>query len=42
MVGTSDQSCWLAEACKILFLGSVVAKLFAMISDHRVAVWAEG
>ena len=20
MIGTSDQSCWLAEACKILFL----------------------
>ena len=23
-------------------VGSVIAKLFAMILDHRIAVWAEG
>ena len=25
MIGTSDQSCWLAEACKILLLSIVIS-----------------
>ena len=27
--------------CHCITVGSVIAKLFAMILDHRIAVWAE-
>ena len=33
MIGTSDQSCWLAEACKILLLSSSGIRVMALTSQ---------
>ena len=40
MIGTSDQSCWLAEACKILLLPMLLVWLFfLLVPSTTLSVW---
>ena len=37
MIGTSDQPCWLAEACKALL--TVLLLLRALCATYAIAAW---
>ena len=42
MIGTSDQSCWLAEACKILLLleGTFHEQFFTLVLMSKASIWS--